>query len=423
MPAQSQVGLRGLMTVPGGRAMRRAAWLAGISVATIVLTAPARVEASPGYSAYWDDPGYDEPAYRPRRAIAPHGRLHDDRGIRLLNRRTPKSAAGKPEQPSIAPKGLLQVIVSIDKQQATLFSDGAPVATTKISTGTATHPTPMGVFTVIQKDRHHVSNLYDAPMPYMQRITWSGSALHQGPLPGRPASHGCVRLTTDFAQLLWKATRIGTRVIITRDAVTPQPIEHLRLFTPKPKPEQATAEPAPIKTADAANPSQALPVVRVKLPVEPAPLKAPDARRRTAPLSMFISLKEGRIYVRQAMEPLFDAPVVVASPDQPIGTHVYTAMEPNGGGGALRWNAISIPSGFKRPMSRENGRKSHGANAAEPSAATPSTAATALDRITIAPETIARIEALVTPGASLIVSDNKLSNETGTSTDFIVLTR
>jgi lipoprotein-anchoring transpeptidase ErfK/SrfK len=65
----------------------------------------------------------------------------------------------------------------------------------------------MGVFTVIQKDRHHISNLYDASMPYMQRITWSGSALHQGPLPGYPASHGCVRLTESFAQLLWKTTR------------------------------------------------------------------------------------------------------------------------------------------------------------------------------------------------------------------------
>ena len=81
------------------------------------------------------------------------------------------------------PSGPLHIIVSIDKQRATLFADGQPVASTAISSGTAGHPTPMGVFTVIQKDRHHVSNLYNASMPYMQRITWSGSALHQGRCP------------------------------------------------------------------------------------------------------------------------------------------------------------------------------------------------------------------------------------------------
>ena len=110
-----------------------------------------------------------------------------------------------------------------------------PVASTAISTGTAGHPTPMGVFTVIQKDRHHVSNLYDASMPYMQRITWSGSALHEGPLPGYPASHGCVRLTESFAQLLWKTTKMGARVIVTRPEVAPLEFAHARLFVPKPK--------------------------------------------------------------------------------------------------------------------------------------------------------------------------------------------
>ena len=72
-------------------------------------------------------------------------------------------------------------------------------------------------------------------MPYMQRITWSGSALHQGPLPGYPASHGCVRLTESFAQLLWKTTKMGARVIVTRPEVAPLEFDHARLFVPKPK--------------------------------------------------------------------------------------------------------------------------------------------------------------------------------------------
>src|SRR5882724_10008886 len=155
------------------------------------------------------------------------------------------------------PSGPLHIIVSIDKQRATLFADGRPVASTAISSGTASHPTPMGVFTVIQKDRHRVSNLYDASMPYMQRITWSGSALHQGPLPGYPASHGCVRLTESFAQLLWKTTKMGARIIVTRPEVAPLEFAHARLFVPKPKMVAAppAVVPAPVVAAEPATTS------------------------------------------------------------------------------------------------------------------------------------------------------------------------
>ena len=129
-------------------------------------------------------------------------------------------------------KGLLTVIVSIDKQQLTLYSDGHPIAHSRVSTGTPSHPTPTGVFSVIQKDRWHRSNLYDdAPMFYMQRITWSGVAMHQGIVPNHPASHGCIRLPEAFAKQLWGVTRLGVRVIVARGEVTPVPIAHARLFT------------------------------------------------------------------------------------------------------------------------------------------------------------------------------------------------
>ena len=95
------------------------------------------------------------------------------------------------------------------------------------------HPTPTGVFSVIQKNRHHRSNIYSgAPMPFMQRITWSGIAMHQGALPGRPASHGCIRLPQDFAQTLWKRTKLGARVIVARDEVEPYAFSHPKLFAP-----------------------------------------------------------------------------------------------------------------------------------------------------------------------------------------------
>ena len=94
-----------------------------------------------------------------------------------------------------APPGPHLLVVSINKQRVTLYSNGKPVAVSPVSTGTATHPTPTGVFSIIQKNRHHRSNIYsNAPMPFMQRLTWSGVALHEGKLPGYPASHGCIRL-------------------------------------------------------------------------------------------------------------------------------------------------------------------------------------------------------------------------------------
>ena len=152
-------------------------------------------------------------------------------------------------RPPAVPSGPLHVIVSVDEQRASLYANGTFVASTKVSTGTKSHPTPMGVFSVIQKNRHHVSNLYGAPMPYMQRLTWSGTAMHTGPLPGYPASHGCIRLTDDFAQMLWKATKIGARVIVTREDVKPVEFAHARLFVPRPQVAALPPAAKPLKPA------------------------------------------------------------------------------------------------------------------------------------------------------------------------------
>ena len=120
------------------------------------------------------------------------------------------------------PKGPLQIVVSIDSQRVALFANGERVAEGPVSTGVPGHPTPLGVFSVIQKDRHHRSNIYSgAPMPFMQRITWSGIALHEGALPGHPASHGCIRLSYDFARKLWPTTKLGARVIVARTELAP----------------------------------------------------------------------------------------------------------------------------------------------------------------------------------------------------------
>ena len=142
-----------------------------------------------------------------------------------------------------AAKGPLLIIISIADQRISLYDDGALVARSSVSTGVKGHPTPLGVFSVISKNKWHRSNIYSgAPMPYMQRITWSGIALHAGDLPGYPASHGCIRLTHDFAVRLWHLTKRGTRVIIAHDDIRPAEISNPQLFVPKPKVALATPQ-------------------------------------------------------------------------------------------------------------------------------------------------------------------------------------
>ena len=125
--------------------------------------------------------------------------------------------------PEAAPSGPILLVVNLATQRAILFRNGVPIAATTISTGRSGYSTPTGVFTILQKHVEHYSTTYDnAPMPYMQRLTWRGIALHAGTLPGYPASHGCIRLPLDFAKLLYGVTKIGMTVVITDHAIVPR---------------------------------------------------------------------------------------------------------------------------------------------------------------------------------------------------------
>jgi hypothetical protein len=125
--------------------------------------------------------------------------------------------------PQIAPKGPMLLIVNIESQRAVLFRNGIPIAASTVSTGRPGHDTPTGVFTILQKQVEHYSSIYDsAPMPYMQRLTWQGVALHAGSLPGHPASHGCIRLPAGFAKLLYGETKVGMTVVVTKLQATPR---------------------------------------------------------------------------------------------------------------------------------------------------------------------------------------------------------
>ena len=117
--------------------------------------------------------------------------------------------------PERSPSGPLLIIVSIPDQKVHVYRNGIRIAASTCSTGKPGHSTPTGVFKILQKDKHHRSSTYsNAPMPNMNRLTWSGIALHAGNLPGYPASHGCVRLPMEFSERLFGITRTGMTVVI-----------------------------------------------------------------------------------------------------------------------------------------------------------------------------------------------------------------
>jgi hypothetical protein len=123
----------------------------------------------------------------------------------------------------IAPEGPMTVVVNLATQRAYVYRNGVRIAASTVSSGKKGHKTPTGVFTILQKNKDHKSNLYNnAPMPYMQRLTWDGIALHAGNLPGFPASHGCIRLPMEFSKKLFEASSMGMTVVVTDQAVTPQ---------------------------------------------------------------------------------------------------------------------------------------------------------------------------------------------------------
>jgi len=371
--------------------------------------------------------------------------------------KSPAKAKANTDDVAAKAKGLLSVIISIDKQRLTLYSDGQPIAYSRVSTGVPGHPTPTGVFSVIQKDRWHHSNIYsNAPMYFMQRITWSGVAMHEGVVPNHPASHGCIRLPGAFARQMWGITKLGVRVIITHGEVTPVAVSNERLFTLKREPAEPKGEAqaklpettggtsnafelAQLSAARRDGRASNTTVLDVSKPLAPAldamafalgtprettgPEFKPEPKPlKPGPIAVFISRKEGKIYVRKGFEPVFDAPVTFEDPNRPLGTHVFTALAVNGDNTTLRWNVVSMPGAGSPPVKKPAKGKRVETPAA-PVVGPASNATEALDRVTIPQDALERISELMSPGASLIISDKGLGGETGKGTDFIVLTR
>jgi len=375
-------------------------------------------------------------------------------------------------------------IVSIKSQHVTIYDSDGWILRAPVSSGTKGRETPAGVFSVVQKDKDHHSNLYDdAWMPNMLRITWSGIALHGGPLPGYAASHGCVRMPFGFAEELFDKVRIGMRVIIAPNDAEPVEFSNPALFVPKS--EAIAAAPARAETLAREADAAARTALEAKSAAavaarEAAPLtaslrklnglkthadaalalaekvlaaakadqakaraeelkqkaaakvaerqtqldtaeanakskldavaaaqdvaKAAEAKRADAakaareaklalePVSVFISRTTQRLYVRRGFEATLEVPVTIRNQDEPIGTHVFTAVARTDGG--LRWTAVTIDSGDN--------------------------AQAALDRISIPQDVLDRIAPTALPRSSLIISDEPLNRETNYRTEFVV---
>jgi hypothetical protein len=419
-----------------------------------------------------------------------------ERSVESIESRTP----GEP----------IMAIVSLRNQRITVYDANGWILRAPVSSGQRDRETPAGIFAVIQKDAEHHSNLYDdAYMPNMQRITWSGIALHGGPLPGYPASHGCVRMPFDFAARLFDMTRLGLRVIVAPADVAPIEIAHSVLFQSKPgdvalaaariaetdeaarKADQArlaagtafresiramvsvrvaenlklraetqlaateTALGSAISTEakeqaerDKAQAIARIAALQVQLDdakaelqpkqdavtrmreavaiAETARTAAAEAARQMArelePVSVLISRKTQRLYVRQGFEPILESPVTILDADSPIGTHVFTVMARTDNDTKLRWNVVSLDSGRSHGgVVEPQGRARVGPGRdVEPMPTDPGSAKAALDRIVIPQDVLDRI-AGIAPRSSLIITDEALSSETGKGTDFVVL--
>jgi hypothetical protein len=477
--------------------------------------------------------------------------------------RAPGAAAphgGHKPKAAETPRGPLLAVISIARQRLHLYDGKGLVAQSLVSTGMMGYGTPTGVFSVLQKRRYHESNIYSgAPMPFMQRLTWSGIALHAGVLPGFPASHGCIRLPHGFAAELWGMTRVGTRVVVAPNDAPALAIEDERLPSPRLTPmpldvdrsqeevaalptgpslasaaerrvvdaqeqigpsglprltpwqranaasaialkdvaataraAKLAAEAAGAKAAEARNALAALRRAELALaaaerrhdaatraaavPSQPpateraaealaaaedsladaqraaesarlieaalrqeafeaatAAAEAGEARREAAaavkaverslePISILVSRRAGRVYIRQGWEPVHEAPVRFLGDGPPLGTHVYLATDTAADGAALRWLSVSLPSPAPR-AARPGDRRGGPAQPAPAPGLPQETAAGALARFELPEATRRFIADRLWVGATLIVSEHGTSGETGPGTDFIVLTR
>lgn len=279
--------------------------------------------------------------------------------------------------------GPMVVVVSLTEQRAYVYRNGVLVAVSTVSTGKPGHATPTGVFTILQKDKdHHSSKYNNAPMPYQERLTWDGIALHAGGLPGYPESHGCVHMPSEFARLLFDATNMGMTVVIAEQGASPMAMVH----------------PSPLSPIRADSGAEAdLPPLEDGTPYRWTPEAVPQG-----PLALVLSRSDQRLIVMRNGIEIGRARVQVREPGAITGTHAYVMgngyMEGDypqfPGGRAPQWTAIAVP-GHEADGGTQVTRET-------------------VDGLVIPKDFIARVYPLLTPGTVLVATDAHIVPQTTT---------
>jgi hypothetical protein len=522
----------------------RAAGVLGAAVVGSLILPPS----TPAHAQDWL---FGNPSPSPRRVVRVPRHRAENRSHAADEADTRRKSQGTVAETK--PTGPLFAVISIADQHISVYNSSGLVTRSRVSTGMPGHRTPLGIYTILGRERYHSSNIYSgAPMPFMQRLTWSGVAMHLGVVPGYPASHGCVRLPSGSAERMWGLTKIGERVMIAPHEVAPAEFAHPLLPVPKlqtspldtaenasPKRTEVAAagnDPVPVASPKLLNPvefaqalkarasadaaaatnalqeqaqrKEALPdgvrkalsdlraaesarsQAEVKLAYRAESLAtkrdereiqraqgakaaaeavrdeaarkaqvvlespafatpegrdaleaerklmasratlakaqgaAKDADKRLSALSILVSKKDNKVYIRQALTPIFEGPVTIRDRDTPLGTHVYIASSQSENA-SLGWTVISYPTsskGAEEPSSRRRAERG-GQAKAHPEAAPPDPAQ-ALARIEFTAEASSLIAERIWTGGSLIITDERLSDETSdVGTDAVVTIR
>lgn len=275
--------------------------------------------------------------------------------------------------PERAPDGFVAIVVNLDDQRCFIYRNGVRIGASTVSTGKDGHETPTGVFTILGKDVEHHSSIYNnASMPYTERLTWSGVALHAGGLPGYPSSHGCVHLPLAFSKLVFGITHVGTPVIIANSHSAPEDVLHPGLVMSEGLDEQlavsATGQGAP-----------------------------QDNAPTTEPISMVVSGADRTITVLRGGQTALQGPVAIADPAAPLGNVVYVLAAKNGG--PPRWSAISYEGKTPAGIAQQS-----------------------LARVTVDASINKQVSALALPGTTLLVTDLPAHPGTRNAGGFVVMT-
>src|SRR5207247_665415 len=277
-------------------------------------------------------------------------------------------------EPERAPEGPLLIVASTTEQVAYVYRNGVRIARSSVSTGRPGHPTPTGVFTILEKEVHHTSSIYKgAEMPYMERVTWGGIALHAGDLPGYPDSHGCVRLPLEFSKLLFGVTMKGATVIIADEHSAPAETVHPGLFF--------------TQSGDESEPEAA------------GQFEWNPEKSASGPVSLLVSSADKTLYVYRNGVEIGRAGMPNSNAASPLNDRVFSALNGLDEQGHLRW--VEVTAAGKDTSSQS--------------------LFLAAQKSQLPTEFLSKAKEVITPGATIIFTDKPVDPTTQSPTGFQIL--